>query len=285
VVGTGAGADPCNVANRQVLRKKRTATVQSETETEQSKKRKTDDSLQKENREQQSVIKEPEKKLNTDISLISNYVKGKERRKKSIPAQAVEHQQNVSITTESEKHKKIEEKTARCMSKVNQKDSIEQKETQPCKVSAPADERDVTTAEKAVASPPKVDLVEIVENEPESDSRQQETEETFSDGYKSGDDLLEIDTNERFDEEEEESPGLASKNVYFKSLETNFSIPKVSSDEKESVKEKKCSSSSGGRKTSCCGRCSMRCRARRCRSPWRRQRGRSGPPCAGTTRP
>ena len=98
-------------------------------------------------------------------------------------------------------------------------------------------------AEEAVASPPKVDVVEIVENEPESDSRKQETEETFSDGYKSGDDLLEIDTNERFDEEEEESPGLASKNVYFKSLETNFSIPKVSSDEKESVKEKKCSSS------------------------------------------
>ena len=245
VVGTGAGADPCNVANRQVLRKKRTATVQSETEMEQSKKRKTDDSLQKENREQQSVIKEPEKKLNTDISLISNYVKGKERRKKSIPAQAVEQQQNVSITTESEKHKKIEEKTARCMSKVNQKDSIEQKETQPCKVSVPAEERDVATVEKAVASQSKVDLVEIVENEPESDSRKQETEDTVSDGYKSGDDLLEIDTNERFDEEEEESPGLASKNVYFKSLETNFSIPKVSNDEKESAKEKNYSISSG----------------------------------------
>ena len=91
---------------------------------------------------------------------------------------------------------------------------------------------EVREKKKTSASPPlppidsKVGNSESPANSEPSTGNADKTEDAVSEGYKSGDDILEIDTTERFDEEDVASE---AGSVYFKSLETNFNIPKVSS--------------------------------------------------------
>ena len=267
--GSKNSPDVSNVSNRQFVRKKRT--VSSEAETSQNKRVKLDEeSVEKSKGKEESCLasNEKEKTLNTDVSLISKYVKGNERRKKVKEVPNVSSQTDQASEAEARDQKKKEkEKTEehprwfceihnegfRVREELREhnrllhsRDERKMSGSKPLETSSSSEsvlplqsvedkEKDETEASGIIRIP--------INNEQTLGDR---NEDAVSEGYKSGEDIisLDIDTTERFDEED----SLAGSNskIYFKSLETNFNIPKVSSSERErrSEKEKKVSASS-----------------------------------------
>ena len=247
-----ARPDPSNGGNRQIVRKRKAAAMSPEVKKEEVKRMRVEG-----DKDQTSVSRAQEKILNTDISIISKYVKGKDRKKKEGPRSKQEAPSEAlpQETTEQEQSKdktKTEERPLEDHQEVQQSHHDK------------TDERNVED---------KVE--EVVEA----------CQDSVSDGYKSGDDLLEIDTTERFDDDEEESP--TQGNVYFKTLETNFYIPRVVRQEKSTMsssgderkKERRTrsrrESSSGERPSWRRGRSTSRSRRRRQRSGSRTRRSRS----------
>ena len=203
--------DLSNVANRQFVRKKRTISSEENSKIKRIKLDEKSTEKVKENEESCAVSREPEKTLNTDISLISNYVKGKERRKKLQERPKVEVPSQSDQVTEvgDQRKKKTEDQPLHardesCLPPVDDEDDKENDETEG----------------SAIIRIPVVT---------ESSNGDGNTNKDTASDREFGEDILEIDTTERFDDEESRE----GHNVYFKSLETNFNIPKVSSSDRK----------------------------------------------------